>query len=200
MASLLLRILGALPLGAASTRLPYEYDSLRPKHIPATGVTLSMNDYADIRLLELYPGKDEAPITCRMHRYYLFPLDRSYLREFEALSYTWGDPEQTHRIVCDGKEMRVTENLYAALRSLRYPNHSRLLWVDAICINQADIEEKSDQVGMMDDLYGIATSAIVFLGEESDDNDLAIDFVENLTSLLQTSRRTTTFAFRTSMS
>lgn len=96
MGNLLLRILGALPLGTASTRLPYEYDSLRPKHIPATGVTLSMDDYADIRFLELYPGKNEAPIICRVHRCHLFPFDRSYFREFKALSYTWGDLEQTH--------------------------------------------------------------------------------------------------------
>jgi hypothetical protein len=53
---------------------------------------------------------------------------------------------------------------------------------------------------MMGDLYGIATSVIVFLGEESDDSDLAIYFAENLTRLLQTSRQTTMFAFRTSMS
>ena len=56
--------------------------------------------------------------------------------------------------------------------------------VDIVCINQADIGEKTDQVGIMGDLYRIATSVIVFLSEESDDSDLAIDFAENLTRLL----------------
>jgi hypothetical protein len=50
--------------------------------------------------------------------------------------------------------------------------------VDIVCINQADIGKKTDQVGIMGDLYGIATSVIVFLSEESDDSDLAIDFAE----------------------
>jgi hypothetical protein len=50
--------------------------------------------------------------------------------------------------------------------------------VDIVCINQADIGKKTDQVGIMGDLYGIATSVIVFPSEESDDSDLAIDFAE----------------------
>jgi hypothetical protein len=84
MANLLLRLLGAASLNAAPTRHPYEYDSLRPKTVPATGVTLSMDNYADIRLLELLPGNSEAAIFCKMHRYQLFPDGRGYLRGLET--------------------------------------------------------------------------------------------------------------------
>jgi Heterokaryon incompatibility protein (HET) len=68
--------------------------------------------------------------------------------------------------------------------------------VDIVCINQADIGKKTDQVGIMGDLYGIATSVIVFLSEESDDSDLAIDFAEKASIVivrgtLRTSRQAT---------
>lgn len=63
--------------------------------------------------------------------------------EYEALSYVWGPTSPAERMVLDGKEINITPNLASALRQLRWPSSKRLLWVDALCINQGDLEEKA---------------------------------------------------------
>ncbi|KAI1104022.1 heterokaryon incompatibility protein-domain-containing protein [Jackrogersella minutella] len=72
---------------------------------------------------------------------------------YEALSYTWGTPVFSRHIQINGTEVFITENLDAALRHLRLPTSKRYLWVDALCINQFDIKEKSIQVGRMFSIY-----------------------------------------------
>ena len=72
---------------------------------------------------------------------------------FEALSYCWGDISYTREIVVSSTTFAVTRNLYAALSELRYPNKSRLVWIDAICVNQQDTVERSQQVQLMHDIY-----------------------------------------------
>ncbi|PQE15103.1 hypothetical protein CJF31_00007178 [Rutstroemia sp. NJR-2017a BVV2] len=55
---------------------------------------------------------------------------------YEALSYVWGDPHSTRSILIDGRSSRITESLEVALRRLRHLDQERILWVDAICVNQ----------------------------------------------------------------
>ncbi|KAH6691182.1 heterokaryon incompatibility protein-domain-containing protein, partial [Leptodontidium sp. MPI-SDFR-AT-0119] len=62
---------------------------------------------------------------------------------YEALSYVWGDPTITKLIYVIGTEFEVTDNLFAALRSLRPTNGSRIFWVDAICVDQGNLVERS---------------------------------------------------------
>jgi hypothetical protein len=64
------------------------------------------------------------------------------LPEYEALSYSWGYPTHNDEIEIDGQHFPVTENLRLALQHLRRKNEARILWVDAICINQMDMYEK----------------------------------------------------------
>ncbi|CAH0046097.1 unnamed protein product [Clonostachys solani] len=91
--------------------------------------------------------------------------------EYEALSYTWANDAGNSQKSCSvyygqGWEViRVTENCANALRRLRYRNKTRILWVDAICINQEDIFERSHQVDMMADIFACAARVIVYLGE-----------------------------------
>jgi len=66
--------------------------------------------------------------------------------DYEALSYVWGETSGTHMMSCSGMKIQITANLDAALRRLRFRDQPRLLWVDAICINQDDIIEKNHQV------------------------------------------------------
>jgi hypothetical protein len=61
--------------------------------------------------------------------------------EFEALSYVWGDPLITRQIKLNSQPFRVTENLEAALRRLRHDDRARIMWIDAICINQRNPRE-----------------------------------------------------------
>lgn len=81
------------------------------------------------------------------------------------LSYVWGDPGDTDRITVDGCDFQATRNLIGGLRRLRSSRDARILWVDAICIDQANNQEKTQQVGMMAKIYMSASSVQIFLGE-----------------------------------
>jgi len=121
-----------------------------------------------IRLLHLRPrqGSDQITISLKVTalRDHL-PLAENN-RGYEALSYTWGDSEKTHNIVCDGKTIKINRSAHSALTALRDPLVTRTLLVDAICINQDDNEEKSHQVQLMGEIYARANRVIVWLGEE----------------------------------
>ncbi|GKT61461.1 heterokaryon incompatibility protein [Colletotrichum tofieldiae] len=96
--------------------------------------------------------------------------------DFVALSYVWGPPAPTERITLNGHPFSVGPNLFQALLHLR--SHHRIrqgfkIWIDAICINQADIAERSAQVGRMRDIYAAAWQVVIWLGPEADDSELA---------------------------
>jgi hypothetical protein len=71
--------------------------------------------------------------------------------KYEALSYEWGEPVFSHTIhlLALKRILYITENLHAALSRLRDASHTRHLWVDALCINQSDPDEKSQQMPLM---------------------------------------------------
>lgn len=88
---------------------------------------------------------------------------------YEALSYVWGQSSENRTITVDGKEgVPVTDNLHAALRRLRRPDRQRILWVDSLCINQENIEERSWQVEMMGRIYSTAARVVIWLGDAED--------------------------------
>ncbi|KAI3540905.1 hypothetical protein CABS03_02278 [Colletotrichum abscissum] len=97
--------------------------------------------------------------------------------KFEALSYTWadndGDDSKCDRVYV-GKHwdiLPVTRNCASALRRLRFPYRERDLWVDAICIDQRNKQERSHQVGIMQYIYAAAVRVLIYLGEDSKDPD-----------------------------
>ncbi|KAH7393867.1 heterokaryon incompatibility protein-domain-containing protein [Phaeosphaeria sp. MPI-PUGE-AT-0046c] len=119
----------------------------------AKGLTQS-----SIRLLELLPGLNSEDLCCRIAHTSL-----SHRAGYEALSYTWGSPHRTHRIQCNDGYLYVTTTLRDALTILRYAKKSRTLWIDQLCINQEDVEERNSQVRIMHLIYRHATRIIVFL-------------------------------------
>ncbi|KLU82782.1 hypothetical protein MAPG_01850 [Magnaporthiopsis poae ATCC 64411] len=116
-----------------------------------------------VRLLRLLPHQEEnARIECQLIAFPL--LDRGSSHPYEALSYVWGSEENKRPIYIGGKdELRVTANLHAALRHLRHSFVERILWVDAVCINQDDNGEKGQQVQFMSKIYAKASRVIVWL-------------------------------------
>ena len=87
--------------------------------------------------------------------------------EFDALSYTWGSQKDVYPIVCNGRSMSVHQNLYSALPFLARRSRettTQSLWVDAVCINQADSEEKLTQIRLMNVIYRRAKRVWVWLG------------------------------------
>jgi len=118
-----------------------------------------------IRVLELLPGSSESTLSCRILEIHRTNSDV----EFEAISYVWGSPNPAcylHDVESNGL-LRITESLYLALRAMRYPDRSRILWADAVCINQSDNDEKSHQVKNMGSIYATARRVMVWLGNEN---------------------------------
>jgi hypothetical protein len=126
-----------------------------------------------LRLLILEPGLGEEIIRCHLQQH-----DLRRKPKFEALSYVWGDPTNPTDIICCGEMMPVGRNLDAALRKLRSPLNQRVLWVDALCINQKDPVEQASQVEMMDYIYSRAEQVLVWLGEEREEDKLAFEAIE----------------------
>ena len=99
---------------------------------------------------------------------------------FEAISYAWGNQTPTRAITLQGRPFLITENLHAALLQLRLPDRERILWIDALCINQSDNLERADQVARMREIYTKAAAVIVCLGDGWEGCDLALDAIERL--------------------
>ncbi|KAK0717346.1 heterokaryon incompatibility protein-domain-containing protein, partial [Lasiosphaeria miniovina] len=93
---------------------------------------------------------------------------------FEALSYTWGAPGVLSEMQLNGRLVPVQENAAAALRRLRRTTGRRTMWVDAICIDQADAREKEGQLGLMRSIYEQAAQVCVWLGEPADGTAIAL--------------------------
>ncbi|CAD6589163.1 MAG: hypothetical protein ASARMPREDX12_003674 [Alectoria sarmentosa] len=104
--------------------------------------------------------------------------------DYFALSYAWGDPNDTREIFVDGQVCHVTKNLEEeALRTLREHEVIRAgyqLWIDSLCINQNNVPERSQQGRRMHEIYGTALDVLVWLGNEKDGSEMAIDFVNAL--------------------
>ncbi|KAI3339494.1 heterokaryon incompatibility protein-domain-containing protein [Ustulina deusta] len=91
-------------------------------------------------------------------------------QRYEALSYVWGDLSDPQYIFLEGdKPISVTRSLYSALRSLRLPQSGRKLWIDALCINQSDHEEKKIQLALMKRVYQQAEKVIAYLPMSAQD-------------------------------
>jgi hypothetical protein len=88
--------------------------------------------------------------------------------QYDCLSYTWGTDSPKHVIIIDDAALPITWNLLQALNSLRQAQKTGLVWIDAICINQQDLDERSQQVQIMPNIYSGAQHVIAYLGGEAD--------------------------------
>ncbi|KAF4966280.1 hypothetical protein FSARC_6013 [Fusarium sarcochroum] len=110
------------------------------------------------RLIKLFPGNWADPLEAE-----LFEADRS--SSYVALSYTWGRNRRLSKeVALNGVPKGITINLDLALRTLRGPNPI-IIWVDALCINQDDVADKSEQVALMHQIFHWATHVQAYVGE-----------------------------------
>lgn len=129
----------------------YQYSKLKP---------------GQIRLIELQPHPDiNAPVYCNLRHAYLESFENDPVQNYIALSYVWGNPTTSREVLIEGGtcHTKVTASLGTALRNLRHDTQSYLLWADALCINQEDVEERNQQVSIMGRIYAAARSTIIFL-------------------------------------
>ncbi|OCK91453.1 HET-domain-containing protein, partial [Cenococcum geophilum 1.58] len=137
------------------------------------------NNY--IRLLHLEPGNFGDSLQGQLIHY----THRASTRAYEALSYCWGNPRQISKnglyIKGDNGEINcipITPNLEDALRHLRSPHLTRTLWVDAICINQQHLAEKTRQIARMSKAYEGASRVLVWLGHANETTAYGMDILQ----------------------
>lgn len=130
----------------------------------------------DIRIMVLHPGDFEDEIQFHMEHIRLHTPHPKY----EALSYAWEGQIATEAIWCSDRKIHVTANVHSALRHLRDQNYSRKLWIDALCIDQSDIDERSQQVRLMGDVFSEADRVVVWLGNETADTHTALSSIQDL--------------------
>ena len=93
---------------------------------------------------------------------------------FEAVSYVWGSDQKVSQVYCHNHIIPITASLDSVLRCLRLPDAERTIWVDAICINQADVVERGQQVAMMGQIYAVGERTIIHLGIDPDGHAEAV--------------------------
>jgi hypothetical protein len=126
------------------------------------------------RILTLFSAPSfTSPLRCDLQTSLLVP--GMLTSDYEALSYTWGDPHVTSVVLFpDNTNIPVTANLESFLRHQREKDSPVHLWVDALCINQEDILERNSQIERMSMIYASAAHLTVWLGPTYSDSDVAI--------------------------
>jgi hypothetical protein len=126
-----------------------------------------------IRLLQIIPSDDPSSrVCCHVRAVSLIEPP-----EYKALSYCWGGAEDTETIELNGVEVPARTNLVAALQQLRLDGHLQL-WVDALCINQDDVNERASQVQLMKYIFEEAAGVVAWLGLEDRETSKALDFLK----------------------
>jgi hypothetical protein len=131
-----------VPQSQSDRTTPYEYKRMTSSN--------------SIRIAELLRGNVGEPIQILLHHRTLLDLSTC-----AAVSYEWGSDVRQHEINCEGRVIKVTRNLSNLLGKLRVRDENQLLWIDAICVNQKDLDERSEQVGLMRDIYHNVETALL---------------------------------------
>ncbi|PSN60768.1 heterokaryon incompatibility protein [Corynespora cassiicola Philippines] len=138
-----------------------------------------------IRLLEVVTADDRLDVSYRIVQRDLHHDDEHPF--FEAVSYTWADPLRVATLPVDGESgsIGLTKNLSQALPCLAKRSNTKLLWIDQICINQADPTEKAKQVAMMAKIYKSAARVLVWLGPADENTRLCKQFLGALDTMFR---------------
>lgn len=128
----------------------------------------------EIRLINVLKGNADDPVCCELQ--YTSLINPT---PYEALSYAWGRRDHFSQILVDGCSIDVTSNLLSALRRLRSSEKDRLLWVDYVCIDQQNIQEKNSQVTQMFQVYSKASVVVIWLGEHDDNSETAVNILKD---------------------
>ena len=133
-----------------------------------------------IRLLRV-TQEEERPEVIRC-RFKLVQLDElSDSDTYIAISYVWGPDMLTHWARCpDNTYLEMPASSAAVLHRLLTTNKTSYIWIDALCINQKDLEEKPSQIRLMKEIYSSAQYVFAWLGDASGDSKLAMEFIPKI--------------------
>ena len=166
------RVLGSLghtPKGPHSSKIPYQYSPLSEER-------------KEIRLMTLHEGDFGADIKVSLHT---VPFTPDKPPVYKAFSYVWGSLDNPITIQLGLGTLSITQNLAEALPYLRYEDRPRVLWIDAICVNQQDAKERGLQVKRMVDLYRLAERVVVWLGPARFESGPGIRILDQLASQIE---------------
>ncbi|MCJ1251893.1 hypothetical protein MMC30_009131 [Trapelia coarctata] len=146
----------------------------------ALDVTTHREDYvhtpltrpSEFRLCTIVLGAEKEELNVTMSEYLLEGAP-----EYSALSYAWGDGLETRTIRINGNPFTVTKSLFQALLSFRRLKGFVVMWIDQICIDQSNVEERNQQIQIMRDIYAKARTVFIWLGEADEGSDEAMEFV-----------------------
>jgi hypothetical protein len=145
---------------------------------PQSGPYKPLNsDNKEIRLLLVKAGKADQPIECELQHTSLQSKDRP---EYETVSYCWGDATEKATIVLHGVETSVPLSSKTVLARIREAKKDRLVWIDAVCINQDDVAERGQQVALMEEIYSGTVQNLIWLGEGTPDVNSYVLFLLEL--------------------
>lgn len=166
----------------------------------AKSVYLPLSNAQSIRLLKIHPGQWEEPLVCSLVHASISEPDN--VVPYTALSYCWGTDSNVATMTLTSTMINNTSttptaqiqeiqvsiklNLFIALRYLRTgAGDPRVVWVDALCINQQDIQERNQQVSIIQNVYSCATDVCIWLGEESEKARVALEILKPFTALYE---------------
>ena len=191
-------------VGSSSSHKKNIWSKLAESQLPQSNYKYKRLGENEIRLLRLHAADSSTDtIECSFDAYDLCePSDHMY----DALSYTWGTNDPVQKIIIRTpkeesigtgksrlqsivtgtiikKRVYVRPNLEDALRQFRDTQEDVLLWIDALCINQSDQEEKSRQVARMAEIYSRARDVLIWLGKEYNASSTAMEFIPKILDL-----------------
>jgi hypothetical protein len=134
---------------------------------------------SEIRLLVLKPGARDGFLQCELQHAFLDDKPT-----YEAVSYCWGDAASRCHILLCGKVVNITTNVRDALLRFRHECDPRTLWVDALCIDQEDLDERCQQVQKMSEIYTSAKAILAWTGEAEENSEAGVHLLMELAMLL----------------
>ncbi|KAF4626614.1 hypothetical protein G7Y89_g11541 [Cudoniella acicularis] len=150
-----------------------------------------LTDSDEIRLLTLQPGTPYTDLRCTFTH---VNLTAFHAPRYEALSYTWGTEAAVYPIHIEGNIYHIRSNLWIALNSLRSEAEERVIWIDALCINQSNILERNHQVKQMGRIYETAENVVVWLGPADHDSKDAFGFLSHGEEMPEGDRKSKAFS------
>ncbi len=104
---------------------------------------------------------------------------------YEAISYTWDQQPIGQPLSCNGQTLQVTANAVTVLKALRLTGSDRMVWLDAICIDQSSVADKNCQVPKMGRIYRQAQRALIWLGGATYETNAAFDYLRDIAQITQ---------------
>lgn len=153
-----------------------------PKLAGTSYANCSLDSPSSIRCLCLHPGSRVDPLTGYLEETFLENDTR-----FDAVSYVWGESRPTSKISFPDGSLPLFSNLDTMLRRLRLVDRPRWLWIDAICIDQHNAQERSSQVRIMGRIYSKAEKVIIWLGEETETSGEAFKMMHTVHEVIDAS-------------